>query len=293
MPAPISIWRKARRRLPMRSLRARLRLRGAKSVFRRHTFSPGAATLAPSRLHGGSATGARSWRELFDRRRDTKRRITRWADQVAAAIGPLERGAKEFEVVLRWIIPLSLAAVPVVANAAATAPASAPASAAASLPLPSSASWWEKVTVKMTGNGEAQNCQYTTSRAGAAAPDCKVVGAGLSPQAASSAAPSTSAKDAVTTITFERRFSPGSASPSNAELAAGEKLLGKEVIALAIDHAGKVSGCRVVDSSGETGLAYGCDEATAETFEASGAAASGHRLGFMTILVYGHNEHVV
>jgi hypothetical protein len=190
--------------------------------------------------------------------------------------------------VLRWIIPLSLAAVPVVANAAGTAPASA----AASLPLPSSA-WWERVTVKMTADGEAQNCQYSTSRTGAPGADCKVVGAGLAPQAASSAAPSTSAKDAVTTITFERRFSPGSAPPSNADLAAGEKLLGKEVMALAIDHAGKVSGCRVVDSSGETGLAYGCDEATGETFEVSAAAASEHRLGFMTILVYGHNEHVV
>jgi hypothetical protein len=177
----------------------------------------------------------------------------------------------------------------VVAHAAGTVPSSA----AAPLPLPSTA-WWERVTVKMTGDGEAKNCQYSTSRAGAAAPDCKVVGAGLTPQAASSATPS-SAKDAVTTITFERRFSPGGAAPNDAGLAAGEKLLGKEVMALAIDHAGKVSGCRVVDTSGETGLAYGCDEATGETFEASAAATSttDHRLGFMTILVYGHNEHVV
>jgi hypothetical protein len=192
--------------------------------------------------------------------------------------------------VLRWIIPLSLAAVPVVAHAAGTGPASA----ATSLPLPSSA-WWERVTVKMTSDGEAQNCQYSTSRAGAPGADCTVVGSGLAPQAASSAAPSSAAKDGVTTITFERRFNPGAAPPLEANLAAGEKLLGKEVMALAIDHAGKVSGCRIVDTSGETGLAYGCDEATGETFEASAhaASASDRRLGYMTILVYGHNEHVV
>jgi hypothetical protein len=188
--------------------------------------------------------------------------------------------------VLRWMIPLGLAACPVVANAA-----SAP---SAALPLPSNA-WWEKVTVKMTGDGEAQNCQYSTSRSGSPQADCKVVGAsGLAAQSASSAT-SSSAKDGVTTITFERRFNPGASAPGEAQLQPGEKLLGKEVMALAIDHAGKVSGCRVVDTSGETGLAYGCDEATDETFEAATAApsATDHRLGFMTILVYGHNEHVV
>ena len=144
----------------------------------------------------------------------------------------------------------------------------------------------------MTSDGEAQHCQYSSSRPGSAQPDCKVVSAGLAPQAASS--PSPSAKDGVTTITFERRFSPGSAPPTDANLATGEKLLGKEVMALAIDHTGKVSGCRIVDTSGETGLAYGCDEATSETFEASAPAATpDHRLGFMTIMVYGHKEHVV
>jgi len=41
---------------------------------------------------------------------------------------------------------------------------------------------------------------------------------------------------------------------------------------------------------------YGCDDASAERFSAS--AATGHartaeREGYMTILVYGHSEHVV
>ena len=181
---------------------------------------------------------------------------------------------------LRLLIPLTLAALPVVANAA--------------VPLPNAA-WWEKVTIKMTGDGEAQACQYTTNRRVKDAADCKVEGGGVAAQAASSPSASSAAKDGTTTtITFERRFSPGTTPPSEAELQAGEKLLGKEVMALAIDHAGKVSGCRVVDRTGETGVAYGCSEATAETFESAAAANSGeHRLGFMTILVYGHNEHVV
>ena len=199
---------------------------------------------------------------------------------MAAAIGLLERGAKEFEVVLRLLIPLTLAAVPVIANAAT--------------PLPNAA-WWEKGSIKMTGDGEAQSCQYTTSRAvksdGA---DCKVEGASSVAAQAASSPKSSSNKDATTTITFERRFTPGTAAPGEDQLGTGEKLLGKEVMALAIDHAGKVSGCRVVDTTGDTGVAYGCDEAKGETFETAAAATAGeHRLGFMTILVYGHNEHVV
>jgi hypothetical protein len=173
--------------------------------------------------------------------------------------------------VLRWIVPLSLAALPAIASAAA--------------PLPATA-WWEKVTIRMTGDGEAQGCQYQSSRPTGAAADCKVVGAnGVSAQAAST-------KDGYTTITFERRFNPGNAAPSDADLQAGEKLLGRQVMALAITPAGKVSGCKVVDTSGETGLAYGCDEASAEQFASAGTSAT-DRHGFLTVLVYGHSEHVV
>ena len=182
---------------------------------------------------------------------------------------------------LRLLIPLTLAAVPVIAHA--------------STPLPNAA-WWEKVTIKMSGDGEAQACQYTTSRVGKSdGADCKVEKQASSVVAQAASSPSESAKDGTTTtITFERRFTPGTTLPSEASLQTGEKLLGKEVMALAIDHAGKVSGCRVVDTSGDTGVAYGCDEAAAEKFETAAAAAEGgHRLGFMTILVYGHNEHVV
>jgi len=169
--------------------------------------------------------------------------------------------------VLRLIVPLSLIALPAIASAAA--------------PLPSD-SWWEKVTIRMTGGGEAQGCQYQTNRPASSGADCKVVGGSMSAQPASTS-------DGYTAITFERRFNLGEA-PGDSAIQQGEKLLGKKVMALAIDGTGGVSGCRVVDLSGDTGLTYGCEEASNEKFAASGSA---NRHGFMTILAYGHNEHVV
>ena len=73
-----------------------------------------------------------------------------------------------------------------------------------------------------------------------------------------------------------------------------DKLLGRQVMALAINGAGKVSGCKVIAATGETGLTYGCEAVAAEQF-ATGASAMAEpqRQGFMTILVYGHTEHVV
>jgi hypothetical protein len=176
-------------------------------------------------------------------------------------------------VVLRLIVPLTLLALPAAAVAAA--------------PLPSSNSWWEKVTVKMTGEGEAQGCQYQSSRADAGRADCKVVGA-------SDLAKDASASQGGFAITFERRFSPGESAPGEAVMQTGDKLLGSQVMALAIDSAGKVSGCQIVNATGETGLSYGCKEAANEQFAANaGQGTSRDRHGFMTILVYGHSEHVV
>jgi hypothetical protein len=102
-------------------------------------------------------------------------------------------------------------------------------------------------------------------------------------------------KDAVTRITFERRFSPTPTSTLSA-LQPGETLLGGQVMALAIDGTGAVKGCKVVATSGSVTPQYGCDEATAEHFEASAAPArarAAEHQGYMTILVYGHSEHVV
>jgi hypothetical protein len=174
--------------------------------------------------------------------------------------------------VLRWIVPLLLVA--------------APAAAATSSNL-SAGAWWEKITVTMSKDGKAQACRYETSRASATAKDCQVMGAdGLAAKA--------EAKDQFARITFERRFTPGGAQPGEAAIDPGDKLLGQQVMALAIDPGGKVSGCRIVAASGETGLAYGCSEVTAEHFEATASSGSTpRREGYMTILVYGHTEHMV
>jgi hypothetical protein len=65
-------------------------------------------------------------------------------------------------------------------------------------------------------------------------------------------------------------------------------------MSLAIDGAGKVSGCKVIAATGDTGLTYGCEDVAAERFATSAPATAGpQRQGFMTILVYGHTEHVV
>ena len=172
---------------------------------------------------------------------------------------------------LRSIVPLILAVA---------------APAMASTPALSVDPWWEKITVTMNHDGQAQGCRYEASAASAGAKDCKVVGA--------NGAAVTSAKDQYATITFERRFNPGGAPPAESAMQAGDKLLGRQVMALAIDGAGKVSRCKVIAATGETGLTYGCEDVAAEQF-ATGATATAEpqRQGFMTILVYGHTEHVV
>jgi len=172
-------------------------------------------------------------------------------------------------------------------SAVASAAVAAPLAAAEDSSALSLANWWEKVTVRMTGDGEAQACQYETNLASGGTKDCKVVGARPVSKPAS--------KSEYSTITFERRFSPGGATLAQSAMQPGDKLLGRQVMALAIDQAGKVSQCKVVAATGETGLDYGCAEAQAERFEASAAAATStpYHQGFMTILVYGHNEHVV
>jgi hypothetical protein len=163
------------------------------------------------------------------------------------------------------------------------------ASAAKSDPkLSSTAPWWEKVTVTIAGDGKPQACRYETSLQPNASEQCDVTGdqAGV--------AKSSGTKSELTRITFERRFTPGSA-PIDAQLPTGDTLLGRQVMALAIDSAGSVKGCRVVSAAGDMTPDYGCKEAAAEKFEASaGQVKTGAgREGMMTVLVYGHSEHVV
>jgi len=171
---------------------------------------------------------------------------------------------------------------------AALALASASAQPTATL---SSAPWWEKVTVTVTDDGKARSCQYESSLGAGKSQDCSVSGSEAAMTKSSGAA--ASAKDQYTRITFERRFNPG-ARPDKPALQAGELLLGGQVMALAIDGKGAVEHCQVVATSGSVTPQYGCSEASAERFEASATSVRAPaREGYMTIIVYGHSEHVV
>ena len=190
----------------------------------------------------------------------------------------------------------SLAAVALVAAStqaiAATSPTSgtsaAETRAKADPALSSTAPWWEKVTVTIAGDGRSNSCKYETSISPDASKDCDVVG-----DAKSLGAGGPTAKNEFTRLTFERRFNPG-AMPVDAALQTGDTLLGRQVMSLAIDAAGKVSGCHVVATSGDVTPAYGCDDAKGEHFEASAVRTRTEaRVGYMTVLVYGHEEHVV
>jgi hypothetical protein len=190
----------------------------------------------------------------------------------------------------------SLAAVALVAAStqaiAATTPASGTSAAEprakADPALSSTAPWWEKVTVTIAGDGKSNSCKYETSISPEASKDCDVVG-----DAKSLGAGGPTAKNEFTRLTFERRFNPG-AMPVDAALQTGDTLLGRQVMSLAIDAAGKVSGCHVVATSGDVTPAYGCDDAKGEHFEASAVRTRTEaRVGYMTVLVYGHEEHVV
>jgi hypothetical protein len=196
---------------------------------------------------------------------------------VASAFQPTERrGTKECDVI-RVIAALALAS----------------ASAHPTATLTSSAPWWERVTVTVADDGTTRSCRYETSLQPQAAQDCSVQG-GDSAKAQSAGAKS-GAKDQYTAITFERRFTPGDKPDSDA-VRPGETLLSGRVMALAIDAHGAVKGCHVVSTSGSVTPQYGCSDAAAERFEASAGtprAAASDREGFMTVLVYGHSEHIV
>jgi hypothetical protein len=180
--------------------------------------------------------------------------------------------------VLRTIAALALA------SASAHSPAT----------LTSSVPWWERVTVMVNDDGDTRSCRYETSLQPSAPQDCSV-SSGQASQAQSAGSHSSGARDQFTAITFERRFTPGDKADTDA-VRPGETLLSGRVLALAIDAHGAVKGCHVVSTSGSVTPQYGCTEATAERFEASATTAktaASERAGTMTILVYGHSEHVV
>lgn len=156
--------------------------------------------------------------------------------------------------------------------------------------LSSAVPWWERVTVTVSDDGNTRSCRYESSLQPSAAKDCAVTS---SETATAKSARSSGAKDEFTRITFERRFNPGT--KPDMTLQPGEVLLGGQMMALAIDGAGAVKGCHIVATSGSVTPQYGCSEAEAERFDASAgsARATAPREGYMTIIVYGHSEHVV
>ena len=164
----------------------------------------------------------------------------------------------------------------------------AAASASTTSTLVSNAPWWEKITVTLASNGKAEACRYETSLK-TTADDCDVAS-----NEAAMVGKASGSKGEVTRITFERRFTPGAA-PAKPNLEAGDTLLGGEMMALAIDPKGSVKNCKVVAQSGDMRPEYSCDDATAERFQASYGSSknSTDREGYMTILVYGHTEHMV
>ena len=159
---------------------------------------------------------------------------------------------------------------------------------AASAPALSTGAWWEKITVTFSADGKPQSCRYETSGRAGQSPECKLMASGGKPLSQRPVG----AQDEFSTITFERRFTPGSA-VENPAIHPGDTLLGREVMALAIDAAGQVTGCTTVATSGDAAPDYGCTEAKAERFEVSAdRAAAVIREGLLTVLVYGHSEHV-
>jgi hypothetical protein len=185
------------------------------------------------------------------------------------------------------------------AFAALALTSAAPIAAAASLPsatanhaiaaLESSAPWWERVTVTISGDGHPQSCRFESSLRPNAGQECQVEAS-----QAAMAKTSSGSKDSYTRITFERRFSP-SWKPESNEPPTGDMLLGRQVMSLALGAKGAVQGCQVVSASGDMKPDYGCKEASAEKFSASAATTASRepRQVYMTILVYGHSEHVV
>jgi hypothetical protein len=176
-----------------------------------------------------------------------------------------------------------------VASAAALAASAATATSTSTDKLVSNSSWWEKVTVTLDGDGSPEACRYETSLSTSGAEACDV-----DSDQASMAKHASSSKGEVTRITFERRFTPGQA-PAKPDLAVGDTLLGGQIMSLAIDQHGAVKGCESVAASGAMRPDYGCADAQAEKFQASVGAAqhAEQRNGYMTILVYGHSEHMV
>jgi hypothetical protein len=199
------------------------------------------------------------------RRRETSSGLRVSGFKVVVAILAIGAGTKE-----------TFAVLSLVAAAALAATASPP-------PLQVSAPWWERIVKTLDSEGTELSCKYESSISPAPTADgCAAPASASSEKAASGAA-------AFRKLTFERRFSPHGR-PDSGVVEKGDTLLSQRVLYLAIDASGKVQDCRVVSTSGEMALEYGCDEARSEKFAAGAHGAA--RQAFMTVRVYGHTEQI-
>jgi hypothetical protein len=163
------------------------------------------------------------------------------------------------------------------------------ATASPSSALASTSPWWEKFTFTFSGDGAQQSCRYQTNLPTAAAADaCD----GDDPGSAQQHQAGATTSGAYTKITVERRYNPGT-QPEAVKLQTGDTLLGGQIMALAIDGRGAVQSCDVVGKSGEVQAPYGCDDARGEQFQAAAGRSPQLRHGFITVLVYGHDEYPV
>ena len=163
--------------------------------------------------------------------------------------------------------------------------AAALAASAQSPILEASMPWWERITVTVDDKGKQQSCRYQISLLPSGTKTCDEA------MAASVAGGSKSGPGAFSKLTFERRFSPGSAL-DDGKLEPGDRLLGRQVMFLTFDPKGLIESCHVVAKTGDMAFQYDCDEARAEQFRAPAGDYPSPRQAFMTVLAYGHTEHL-
>ena len=163
--------------------------------------------------------------------------------------------------------------------AAVLAASSSPAALESSIP------WWEKITVTVDDKGKQQQCRYETSVSAKGAEACDEA------MATSVGAGSSGRAGAFSKVTFERRFTPDGRLDAG-RLQPGDTLLGRQVMFLTIGPTGSIESCRVVAATGDMQFHYDCDEARKEQFKAEASAEVGARQAFMTVLAYGHTEHI-
>ena len=150
--------------------------------------------------------------------------------------------------------------------------------------LETSVPWWERVTVTVDEKGNQQSCRYEASQAPEGGTVCDEKTAASIPSGRSEAG-------RFAKMTFERRFSPGGQLDSG-RLQPGDELLGRKVLFLTFDPEGSLESCKVVASTGDMEFQYDCEEARKEQFGVQASVSASPRQAFMTVLAYGHSEHI-